>query len=73
MDISFEFGRDWSGDPAVFFHVVLTDRSTKGVMLGRVTAEVRGRLTEMLRKLNVRRIGYSDFRSESEMLELRQN
>ena len=73
VSISFDFGRDWSGDAAIFFHVVLADSSTRGVMLGRVTAEVRKRLTEMLRRLNLRLIGYSDFRSESELLQFKRS
>jgi hypothetical protein len=70
INIVFEFGKDWSGDWAIFFHVLLKDQASKGVMLGRVTTEVRARLAEMLRRLNVRLIGYSDFRSESEVAEL---
>jgi hypothetical protein len=70
IDIKSEFGKDWSGDWAIFFHVVLADQASKGVMLGRVTTEVRKRLAEMLRGLNIRLFGYSDFRSESEVAEL---
>lgn len=70
INITFEIGKDWSGDRAIFFHVLLSDQASKGVMLGRVTTEVRGRLAEMLRGLNIRLIGYSDFRSESELAEL---
>ena len=70
INIRYDFGKDWSGDWAIFFHVLLSDQATKGVMLGRVTTEVRKRLAEMLRELNLRLIGYSDFRSESELAEL---
>lgn len=70
INIDFEFGKDWSGDWAIFFHVVLRDQASKGIMLGRVTTEVRKRLAEKLRALDIRLIGYSDFRSESELAEL---
>ena len=57
IDITFEFEKDWSGDWAIFFHVLLSDQASKGVMLGRVTTEVRKRLAEMLRGLNIRLFG----------------
>ncbi len=70
INISFEFGKDWTGDWAIFFHVVLRNQASKGAMLGRVTTEVRRRLAEKLRALDVRLVGYSDFRSESEVAEM---
>ena len=70
IDISFEFGKDWAGEWAIFFHVVLRDRASKGMMLGRVTTELRRRIAEKLRALDIRLIGYSDFRSESEVAEM---
>jgi len=70
INIEYDFAKDWSGDWAIFFHVLLSDQASKGVMLGRVTTEVRKRLAEMLRGLNIRLFGYSDFRSESEVAEL---
>ncbi len=72
VDIATEFGADWTGDPAVFFHVVLRDSATRGRMLGNVTAEVRKRLSEMLRRVDAPFIGYPDFRSESEAAEVQQ-
>jgi hypothetical protein len=70
INISYDIGKDWSGDSAIFFHVLLSDHASKGVMLGRVTTEVRTRLAEMLRGLNIKLIGYNDFRSESEVAEI---
>ena len=70
IDISFEFGKDWTGEWAIFFHVVLRNQASKGMMLGRVTTEVRRRLAEKLKALDIRLIGYSDFRSESEIAEM---
>lgn len=70
IDISYDIGRDWSGDWAIFFHVLLSDHASRGIMLGRVSTEVRKRLTELLRARNIRLIGYYDFRSESEAAEM---
>ena len=70
VDIRYNIATDWSGDLAIFFHVILRDQATKGVMLGRVTEEVRLRLSEMLRGLNLDLFGYTDFRSESEAADL---
>lgn len=69
-DITYSIGTDWSGDVAIFFHVLLRDQSARGVMLGQVTAEVRRRLSEMLRGLDLDLFGYTDFRSESEAADL---
>ena len=65
--ITYEIERDWSGDWGIFFHVVLRDQASTGIMLGRVTAQVKRRLAEMLRQLDIQLRGYTDFRSESEV------
>src|SRR5579864_7229492 len=43
INIEYDFAKDWSGDWAIFFHVLLSDQASKGVMLGRVTTARRGR------------------------------
>lgn len=70
LDISFEFERDWTGDPGVFFTVVLADRSAKRPTLGRVSGKVREALSDMVWRINLKRICYTKFRSKSEVLEL---
>src|SRR5262249_707023 len=70
IDVSLELRRDWSGDWAVFFRILLRNQSSKGIMLGRVTTEIRKRLSDKLRALNIRLVGYFEFHSESEMAEM---
>lgn len=65
INIQYDFGKDWSGDEAIFFHVTLSDQASKEAILDRVTTEVRKRLAEKLREVQIGLFGYSDFRKRA--------
>lgn len=70
VHIRFDIGEDWSGDPAIFFRVLLSDEAVTSENLRKVTAQVRKRLDE---KIDFREIGlfsYFNFRSQSEQAKL---
>jgi hypothetical protein len=67
--IRYSFDSDWSGDPGLFFRVVLADAATKGKRLSKTTSAVRQTLREKLLPLELEEIPYFNFRSRSETLE----
>jgi len=61
------FGNDWTGDPAIFFWVTLTDEASKKENLSRATEEFRKVLCEQIDFQNDwDLIPYFNFRSQSE-------
>lgn len=71
--VRYSLGEDWSGEPAVFFRIVLPDRlAQRNVLLGTATA-IRNSIEEYLQPAG--RWGvhpYFDFRSESEDAQLKE-
>jgi hypothetical protein len=68
--IRYDLGEDWSGDPAIFFRVLLSDDAVTPQNLHDVASQVRERLDE---KVDFRGIGlfsYFNFRSQSEQAKL---
>jgi len=64
--IRFNLGEDWTGDPAVYIRVVLTDAASKEEYLYDVAQRVR---REVRNEIKVEEIGlhpYFSFRSQSE-------
>ena len=62
---------DWTGDPAIYFQVLLSDDATKASVLGEVTARVQ---EELFDKLQLRRSDYAPyfyFRGKSEQDEMK--
>ena len=64
--IRYSIGYDWSGDPAVFFRILLSDTASRTENLSDVTARVRGRLSENFRAAHPDYTRYFYFRSQSE-------
>ena len=67
--IRFNLGEDWTGDPAVFIRVVLSDKASEEEHLGDVAQRVRNRVWN---EIGVEEIGlypYFCFRSQSETVE----
>lgn len=69
--IRYEIGEDWSGEPAVFFRVVLTDEAARHRLRDVGTKVV----WELSRQLDFPAMGlfpYHNFRSQSEQESLRE-
>ena len=61
------FGNDWTGDPAIFFWVTLTDEASKKDNLSKATEAFRKALSKRIDFQNEwDLIPYFNFRSESE-------
>jgi hypothetical protein len=63
---------DWSGDPAIYVRVILSDESVKEDRLGEVTSRVRKTISDELRLDDLDRIPYFKFRTASEQARLRE-
>lgn len=64
--IRHSLGSDWSGDDAIFFRIVLSDRASREDRLPAVSDRVSSRLTEELNLADSGLLPYFSFRSESE-------
>src|SRR5579859_5087593 len=69
--IRFNEGEDWSGHPALYFRVVLSDEASRTDHLSVTAAAVRGRLFDELNLAHSDHIPYVRFRSQSEQAELK--
>lgn len=72
VKINCTFGEDWSGDPAIFFWVTLTDEASRRRVLRRITSRVEDTIRSTIdprNKLDV--MPYFNFRSQSEQKFLR--
>jgi hypothetical protein len=66
-------GEDSSGQPAIFFRVLLSDRASRPDRLRRVTRKVRNLVYQEIDPLNSwGLVPYLRFRSQSEQAELRE-
>ena len=65
--VKYKVGEDTSGEPAIYFRIVLTDTASEEVRLADVTARVAASLFDELRPHeNWGLLPYFSFRSESE-------
>ena len=67
-----EVGKDWTGDSAIFFRIVLSDAASRGSRLPRITGEVKRQLLERVRPQEAGLIAYFSFRSQSEQAKLKE-
>jgi hypothetical protein len=70
--IRWELGNDWTGDPCLYFRVVMRDSATRGNRLHRATSTVQKALLDRLNPLELDLFCYFNYRSESEQAELRE-
>ena len=49
VQVRYNLGSDWTGDPSIYFRIVLTDASSKEEVVGEVADRVRTILSEELR------------------------
>jgi hypothetical protein len=68
--IRFNISEDWSGDPAVYFRVMLSDEAAKNRLL-EVAELVRSRLADSLDFESMGLRAYPHFRTQSEQAVLR--
>jgi hypothetical protein len=71
VHIRYDIDRDWSGDWAIFFRVLLSDEASKN-RLSDVVSKVVWRLSERLDFPSMGLFPYHNFRSESEQAVLRE-
>jgi hypothetical protein len=64
--IRYTVGEDWSGDPAVFFRVVLSDEASCSGNLGGVAVKVKGLVQTTMELEYPNHQAYFNFRSQSE-------
>jgi len=69
--IRYEIGEDWSGDPAVFFRVLLTDEASRTRLI-EVAKKVVVELTARLDFSSMGLFAYYNFRSVSEQAVLQE-
>ena len=72
VHIRYDIGRDWSGDWAIFFRVLLADEASSGNNLRTVTTQVVRMMSERLDFEGMGVIPYFNFRSQSEQAEMRE-
>ncbi len=65
LGINYHFGYDWSGDPAIFFRVLLDD-SVSGPASGKVMLRITDELMDGLRLRELEEMAYFRFRTQSE-------
>lgn len=68
--IRYEVGDDWSGDPSVFFRVVLADNASSEKVLYRNMQRVTQALLDAVKPNDLGLHAYFDFRSKTEQDEL---
>jgi hypothetical protein len=64
--IRYHTGFDWSGDPAIFFRVLLSDNASLHENLGNIARRVDSELSDELLRIGDYDIPYSTFRSKTE-------
>lgn len=71
VHIRYDIGRDWSGDDAIFFRVLLSDEASR-TRLREVSTQVVWRLSEHLDFPSMNLFPYYNFRSVSEQAVLQE-
>src|SRR5208283_2434140 len=67
VDLGYTLGQDWSGDAAIFFRVVLSDRASRRDRLLHATNQVKNAVVQHLEPLEQWGVlPYFSYRSQSE-------
>lgn len=73
VDIITTLGNDWSGEPAAFFMVILSNAASQRDQLLRVTNQVSNAIVQMVQPLEQWGVlPYFNFRSEAEQARINQ-
>jgi hypothetical protein len=71
VDLTFTLGNDWSGEPAVFFMVILSNPASRREQLLRITNQVSNAIVQMVQPLEQWGVlPYFNFRSEAEQAKI---
>ena len=73
VHIRYGFADDWSGDPAVYFRVLLTDAASRDSQLRQTVQRVSRIIGDQVRPEEFGLLSYINFRSASEQKELRED
>ncbi len=71
VGIRYSLTNDWTGDPAVFFRILLTDEAARPEVLGDVATRVRRKLFDFVYVWDSNYFPYCFFRSNSEEVAMR--
>jgi hypothetical protein len=69
--IRYSLGEDWSGDPAIFFRVVLSEAASRRRDLAEFTGAIGAKIFDELRLAELDYLPYFNFRSEFEQRRLK--
>ena len=69
--IRFRLGEDWTGDPAIFFNLVVTGDSVKTRRYFELTREIRNRLQDMFGFPETGYMAFTGVRGESEQANIK--
>jgi len=73
VDLTFTLGNDWSGEPAVFFMVILSNAASQRDQLLRITNQVSNAIVQRVQPLEQWGVlPYFNFRSEAEQAKIDQ-
>jgi hypothetical protein len=70
--IRYDFGPDWTGDPSIFFRIILTDDAAKKPKLNEIANAISLILTREVKADEQGLHAYFNFRSASEQAELKE-
>lgn len=70
--IRHSIGTDWSGEPSIFFRIVLSDDASREDRLARITGRVTAALLDELKPPELGLLPYFSFRSQSEQAMLKE-
>jgi hypothetical protein len=71
VDFTYTLGEDWSGEPAIFFTIVLSDRAARQDQLYKLTSEIQEMIVQHIEPLEQWGVlPYFSYRSEAEQAAL---
>jgi hypothetical protein len=72
VNLRYTLENDWSGDPAIFFWITLTDEAARRANLSQTTRSIKNRITQQLDPAGQWGLfPYFHFRSQSEQAKLK--
>ena len=71
VGIRYSVGDDWSGDPAIFFRVLLTETASRRDVIGDIAYRVKRVLSDIVYLDSPDYFPYVNYRSESEQEKLK--
>jgi len=73
VNLRYTFDDDWSGDPAIFFWITLSDEAARPAVLSKTSRRIKDFITQRLDPMGQwGLIPYFNFRSQSEQASLKE-